>query len=352
MKGLMECAVFKGVGNIVKEIRPIPECPKGGLLVKVYACGICGSDVRNFRNGLKGGVTNQIMGHEIAGEVVEVDADCKFKVGDRVALAPDVSCGECWYCKHGYVNLCQSHRMLGTHFPGGFAQYLAVPEDVLKHGFIEHIPDSMPYSHAAFAETAAAVVACQKKNGVKKGDRVVIIGDGPVGCLHAEIARSYGAETVIIIGMDKLDMAKEFNPDALIKNTDVNAVTKQVVELCGGVGADIVINAVPTVATLPQALNMVRKRGTVVIYGGVPKTNEIAELNSNLIHYSEITVTGAFSYPSSGLADALDAIADGSVHPEKYINAFVTLDTVVDGMEMVREGKALKVIIDPWKNKF
>ncbi len=349
MKGLMKCAVFKGVENIVTENRPIPECPNDGLLIKVYACGICGSDVRNYRNGLKGGVTNQIMGHEIAGEVIEVKADCNFKVGDRVALAPDVSCGECWYCRHGFVNLCQSHKMLGTHFQGGFAQYLPVPKEVLKHGFIEKISDKTSYFHAAFAETVAAVVACQKNNGVKAGDRVVIIGDGPVGCIHAELAKSYGAEKVIMIGMDKLDMAKEFNPTALIKNDDPQMVIEEVISLCDGIGADLVINAVPTVATLPQALQMVRKRGTVVIYGGVPKTNEIATLNSNLIHYGEITVTGAFSYPSSGLKDALEVIEKGFVHPEKYINAFVSLDEVVDGMNMVREGKALKVMIDPWK---
>ena len=95
----MKAAVFKNIEDIQVETRPIPVCPPDGLLVKVHFCGICGSDVRNYHNGLKGGVTNQIMGHEIAGEVVEAAPGTPFQVGDRVAMAPDVSCGSCWYCK-------------------------------------------------------------------------------------------------------------------------------------------------------------------------------------------------------------------------------------------------------------
>jgi L-iditol 2-dehydrogenase len=349
MKGIMRAAVFKDIEQIVVEEREIPICPKNGVLVKVHSCGICGGDVRNYHNGLKGGITNQIMGHEIAGEVVEVDSGVtRFKTGDRVALAPDVSCGECWYCKRGLVNLCLNHRMLGTHFPGGYAQYIALPEDVMRHGFVEPIPEGMSYDEAAFAETAAAVIACQNYNNVSLGDTVVIIGDGPVGCLHIEVARARGAKKIIVIGRDKIELAKSFGPDDIFENSDPTAVTASVRELTDGIGADFVICAVPTVAVQQQALEMVRKRGKVIIYGGVAKTRETTQLNSNIIHYNEIMLLGAFSYPATGLQDALSAIATGKITASKYFSAHVSLEHIVDGMKMVEKGEALKVIISPW----
>lgn len=349
MTGLMKAAVFRDVECIEVEEREVPACPENGLLVKVRACGICGGDVRNFHNGLKDGIKNQIMGHEIAGEIVEAGAGVtRFKAGDRVALAPDVSCGECWYCRRGLVNLCLNHRMLGTHFPGGYAQYLALPEVVLKRGFVEPIPEGLGYDEAAFAETASAVIACQKFNDVSLCDTVVIIGDGPVGCLHVEVARARGAGKIILIGRDKLELAKIFNPDHLFDNGDPVSVTAAVRTLTDGIGADFVISAVPTVAVQQQALEMARKRGRVVIYGGVAKGRETTQLNSNLIHYNEIMLVGAFSYPATGLQDALNAIAAGKISASKYLNARVPLSRVVDGMKMVESGEALKVIIDPW----
>ena len=342
----MKAAVFKSVNNIVIEKRTVPECPQGGLLVKVEACGICGSDVRNYRNGLKNNITDQIMGHEIAGVVVSSDS-ARFRKGDRVALAPDVSCGECWYCKRGLVNLCDNHRMLGTHFPGGFAQYLPIEQVVLSRGFVEPVPEGMPPTHAAFAETVSAVLACQSRCNVSLGDRVVIIGDGPVGCLHLEAARARGAAKIIILGRDKLELAKIFEPDHLLYNDPEQTVT-QVKALTGGIGADIVICAVPSAAVQQQALDMVRKQGIVVIYGGVPKQSENSPLNSNRIHYGEITVTGAFSYPSTGLSDALSAIHTGKISADKYLNAVVPLEKITEGIAMVEQGKALKVMVDPW----
>ena len=143
-------------------------------------------------------------------------------------------------------------------------------------------------------------------------------------------------------------MAKSFNPDYVFENSDPTAVTASVKELSECIGADFVICAVPTVAVQQQAIEMVRKRGSVIIYGGVPPAKGVTSLNSNLIHYNEITITGAFSYPATGLSDALCAIQMGKISAEKYINAHVSLENIVEGMEMIEKGKALKVMIDPW----
>ena len=276
MTKMMKAAVFKDIEQMEIEEVPIPECPEDGLLVKIYACGICGSDVRNYHNGLKDGVKNQIIGHEVAGQITEVGKRVeRFVVGQRVALAPDVSCGHCWYCKKGLVNLCEHHKMLGTHYPGGYAQYIALPGEVLRRGFVELIPEGMSYEHAAFAETCSGVVACQERVSVSLGSNVVIIGDGPVGCIHCETARARGAANVIMIGRDKLELAASFQPDLLLdgKKPEEELISA-VLEKTGGLGADVVICAVPTASVQREALAMVRKRGTVVIYGGVAKGSE------------------------------------------------------------------------------
>ena len=348
MDGMMRCAVFRNIGEIVVEERPIPPCPEDGLLIKVHFCGICGGDYRNFKSGLKGGVVNQIMGHEISGEIVEVGGSVSdWAVGQRVALAPDVSCGKCYYCKRGLVNLCLDHKMLGTHFPGGYAQYLALPRQVLDHGFIEPIPDDMPYEHAAFAEAASGVVACQKRIGISAGDTVVVIGDGPIGCLHVEMAHARGARAVMA-ARGKIDLVGAFDPDLIVDNHDPAQATKAVLEYTGGIGADFVILAVPNVEAQAQAVSMVRKRGTVVIYGGAPKDRAETRVDSNLIHYNEINLTGSFSYSATGLADALAAIHSGQIHADKYLNAVVSLDELPAVMPRTIHKDALKVLIDPW----
>lgn len=348
MRGMMKAAVFKGIERMEIQEVPIPECPHRGILVKVIACGICGGDIRNFHNGLRNNATAQIMGHEIAGEIVEVsDGVTNYRVGDRLAIGPDVSCGECYYCKKGLVNLCDSHRMLGTHFPGGFAQYIALPEIVLNRGFVEHVPDKMSYEHAAFAEPVSGVLACQEYNNVSCGDTVVVIGDGPIGCLHMEIAKARGAGLTIMLARGRIRQAEKFGFEHLMYNGNEEEATAEIKKLVKQ-GADVVICAVPNAKAQQQALEIVRKRGRIVIYGGLPKSNPMTTLDSNKIHYNEITVVGSFSYPSSGIRDALKAMYRGDISTEKYISAKVPLESVVDGMEMVTNGEALKVLVDPW----
>lgn len=318
------------------------------MLVRVETCCICGGDIRNFHTGLRYGVEQQVMGHEISGVVEEVGKNVtRFKPGDRVAIAPDVSCGECYYCKRGLVNLCMNHRMLGTNWPGGFAQYIHLPAEVLSHGFVEHIPDSLDFDEAAMAEPASSVIACQENNNVSLGDTVVVIGDGPIGCLHLEVARARGASRTIMVGLNRLDMAAQFNPDYIINSATQDPV-EEVRKITGGLGADIAICAAPVTSIQEQAVEMVRKRGRVVLFGGVSKNNPMTTLNSNLIHYNEITVVGSFSYPATGLAKAIDLIAAGKISAKKYVTKRVKLEEIPEGMAWAQEGKALRVAVKPW----
>jgi len=240
-----------------------------------------------------------------------------------------------------------NHRMLGTNWPGGFAQYIHLPAEVLSHGFVEHIPDSLDFDEAAMAEPASSVIACQENNNVSLGDTVVVIGDGPIGCLHLEVARARGASRTIMVGLNRLDMAAQFNPDYIINSATQDPV-EEVRKITGGLGADIAICAAPVTSIQEQAVEMVRKRGRVVLFGGVSKNNPMTTLNSNLIHYNEITVVGSFSYPATGLAKAIDLIAAGKISAKKYVTKRVKLEEIPEGMAWAQEGKALRVAVKPW----
>ncbi len=343
----MKAAVFEGPEKMVIKDVELNSCGPDDIIIKVYACGICGGDIRNFYSGLRHGVKSQIMGHEFTGTVSEVGANVsKFKVGDKVAAAPDVSCGECYYCKRGWVNLCENHKMLGTHWPGGFAEYVHVPEIVLRRGFIHHIPEGVNLEEACLSEPASSVIASQERAGITIGDSVLIIGDGPIGCLHIEAARANGASKVIMSGLMRLDEAQRFNPDLLI-DSSAQDVVSLVQEATGGLGVDVAVCANPVVATQEQAVESVRKRGRVILFGGVPKDNPMTSLNSNIIHYNEIEVVGAFSYGIRHHLKSLEAIKTKALSPEKYFNKTVALDGIVEGIMAAKAGEALKVLVKP-----
>ena len=344
----MKAAVIEDIEKIVVREVPDPVCDAGSVVVKVEACGLCGSDIRNYHAGLRSGTKSQVMGHELSGSVVQVDGSVsRFAVGERVAIAPDVSCGVCYYCRRGLVNLCVDHRMIGTHWPGGFAQYIHLPAEVLAHGMVHHMPEGLSWGQGALAEPASSVLAAQQNAGIGLGDTVLILGDGPVGCLHIEVARARGAARVIMVGLARLSQAKAFAPDALIDAASQDPVA-EVKRLTDGLGADAAIVATPVAKTQTQGIEAVRKRGTVILFGGLPKNNPTATLNTNLIHYNEIHVVGAFSYPAYMHEKALTVIKAGQIDAKKYFTRTVSLDGIVDGIRAAEAGEALKVLVRPW----
>lgn len=346
----MKAAVFEAPETIVVKDIPLNPCGPDDIIVKIHACGICGSDVRNYRTGLRKnatGIQSQVMGHEFTGLATEVGANVtRFKVGDRIAVAPDVSCGECWYCRRGMVNICDNHRMLGVDWPGGFAEYCHLPKVILERGMVHHIPEGLSLDDAALSEPASSVIASQENAGIGLGDTVLVIGDGPIGCLHLDVARSRGASKVFMSGATRLKEAAAFGPDLLMDGTK-DDVVKMVRDATGGLGVDVVICANPVAATQQQGVEAVRKRGIVILFGGVPKDNPMTSLDSNRIHYGEITVVGAFSYPASIHEKALQVIRDGYIKPEKYFTMTLPLDDITKGFEAAIKGEALKVLIKP-----
>ena len=344
----MRAAFFDGPGMLTLREVDQPACDSDGIVVRVKACGICGSDVRNFRVGLRGGPAGQIIGHEIAGIVEKAGSNCTlFAEGERVAVAPDVSCGRCHYCRTGLVNLCTDHRMVGTHWPGGFAQFLSLPGVVLSHGMVHRIPSGVSFRDAALAEPLSSVLAAHETAGTGAGQAVVVFGSGAVGCMHVQIARARGAAPVILVGRRRLSLAAVFKPDVSVQAGDRDLVSA-VREATGGLGADIAIIATPAAESQEQGIQAVRKRGTVILFGGLPRDAPWARIDVNRIHYDELRVIGSFSYPARMHAAALDAVRDARISPDLLVSGVVPLDGLVDAILASERGEVLKVIVDPW----
>jgi L-iditol 2-dehydrogenase len=346
----MRAAYLTGANQFeIKDVKQLSP-PNGGVVLEVRACGVCGSDLRRWREGP--GKEPVIPGHEIAGVVVEVGKEvADYSVGDRLALAPDIHCGKCYYCRRNLFNLCDELHFLGitTGYPGGFAEQMILTAEVLSNGVVHRMPDGMSFTSAALAEPCSSVLAAHDHACTGLGDNVLVMGAGPIGCLHIAVAKARGAKVMISEpSASRREMSLAFDPDLVI-NPNEDDLAEMVMSSTGRVGADIVICANPVAATQTQAVEVVRKGGKVVLFGGLPKKSPNTVFDGNRIHYGEIEVVGAFSYHPSFHALALRTIQHGLVQAEKVITEVLPLDEIDQAFQLASQGNALKVMVAPSK---
>lgn len=333
------------------ELREIPEpnVPDDGLVMEIKACGICGSDLRRWNEGPPPNSEGIVPGHEAAGIVTKVGSKCRdFAVGDRIAIAPDIHCGQCYYCQKELYNLCDKLHFVGITpgYPGGFAEQMVLTSEILEYGIVNKIPEGLSFTHAAVSELCNSVLATHEKADTDKNDTVVVIGAGPAGCLHISVAKQRGAKVIVLeISDTRRQMALKFGPDLVIDASSKDVIDR-IREFTGGVGADIVICANPVAATQTLAVQMVRKAGKVMLFGGLPKANPMITLDGNLIHYGEIEVIGAFSYHPRFHKLALDLLAGGKLSVTSIITHTFELDKINEAYQTAVSGKALKVVIE------
>ena len=338
------------IGPKTIEFRDIqkPEAPVDGLVLKMEACGICGSDLRRWQEGPPAGAPYLIQGHEIAG-VVE---DCgpavrRFKTGDRVAIAPDIHCGDCWYCSRGLFNLCLNLRLLGITpgYDGGFSEYISLSNQILENGIVHRMPEGLSFQEGGLAETLSSVLAAQRHCQLELGETVVIMGAGPIGCLHTALAHARGARVILAEPNPmRREMAAKLHPEVMIDVTAKDVVA-EVKRLTNNLGADVVICANPVASTQTQAVEMARRGGRIVLFGGLPKANPMASLNTNLIHYGEQVVMGAFSYHPSFHEEALRFLLNKTIKSEDFITHVLPLSNLAEAFQIAASGAALKVMV-------
>lgn len=346
----MKAVRFHALGDVRIEDVPEPTPGRGDVKIRVRNCSTCGTDVKISRFGHHHIHPPRVMGHEIAGEVVETGAEVTgWTAGDRVQVIAAIPCGRCAECRRGRMTVCPNQESMGYHYEGGFAQYLVVPAKVLAVDGLHRIPDGVGYAEASVAEPLACVLNGQELARVGPGDDAVVVGSGPIGCLHVRLARARGAARVFLVDLNRarLDLAAGLvDPDAAISGAEVDPVD-EVLKLTDGRGADVIITAAASGAAQEQAVQMAARQGRISFFGGLPKDNPIISVDANLVHYRELTLVGANGSSPAHNAEALRLIATGAVPVSDLITHRLPLDQAIDAFGVVARGEAIKVTIEP-----
>jgi L-iditol 2-dehydrogenase len=346
----VRAATYHAPGDLRVGDVPEPTAGPRELKLRMHATATCGTDAKIYKHGHPRLEPPQIIGHELAGEVIEVGAEVTgFSVGDRVQVIAAVPCGDCWACTSGAMTVCPNQTSMGYQYPGGFAERMIVPEQVLKVDGVNLIPDGVSYAEASVTEPLACALNAQELVRVGEGDVVVVMGAGPIGCLHVRLARSFGASTVYLIDIngDRLALsADRVHPDAAIdasKDDPIDAVRK----LTDGRGPDVVITAAPAAIAQEQAIEMAAPQGRISFFGGLPKDDPYIRCDSNIVHYRELSLVGANGSSPDHNRRALELIATGAVPVDDLITHRVPLDRVQDAIDAVMSGAAIKVVVEP-----
>lgn len=352
----MKALRFHAPEDVRLEDVPEPTCGPREVKLRVRNCSTCGTDVKIFHNGHQNLSPPRTLGHEVAGEVVEVGAEVEaaygggWQVGDRVQVIAAVPCGECHECRKGWMEVCQNQTSIGYQYDGGFAEYMVVPEQVLKVDGLNRIPDNVGWDEASAAEPFACAINAQEQLGIEEGDFTVVFGAGPIGCMHIRIARGVhkvGPVVLVDVNAERLKMSAEaVQPDHVVNAAEEDVVAK-VLELTGGRGADVVITATPANVTQEQAISMAARQGRISFFGGLPKNEPFIKADSNLIHYRQLHVHGANGSSPAHNKRALEYISTGQVPVKDLITAHVPLDRVLDAFALVKAGEAIKVTVEP-----
>ena len=352
----MKVARFYAPGDIRIEDAPVPPTGASEIKVRVRNCSTCGTDVKIYRSGHQNIDPPRIMGHEIAGEIVEIGADVgppsdghPWAVGDRVQVIAAVPDGTCADCLRGWMTICPNQTSIAYQYDGGFAEYLIIPHEVLRVDGLNRIPDGVGFDEASVAEPFACAINAQELARVGAGDDVVVIGAGPIGCLHVRLARARGAARVFLVELNRgrLDMsAAVVNPDAAIAGSERDPV-EAVLELTDGRGVDVAITAAASGKAQEDALRMLARRGRLSFFGGLPKDKPTITLDSNLVHYRELTIVGANGSSPDHNKQALALIASGAVPVKDLITHRLPLERVLDAIDIVSRGEGIKVTIEP-----
>jgi len=327
VKNQMLAAVLYGREELRVEPVAVPAPGPGDVLVKVSVALTCGTDLKVFRRGYHARmiVPPAVLGHEMAGEVVETGAGAeRFRKGQRVVAANSAPCEACYFCARGQENLCED--LLFNN--GAYAEYIRIPARIVSRNLYE-IPDHIGYQDAALIEPLACVIRGLDEMRLRAGDTLAVIGLGPIGLMFVRLAKTMDAR-VIAVGRRKtqLDKAARMGADELISvDTAPNAVEAVTRLTYRGRGADAAVKAAGSTETWQWAIAMVRSGGTVNLFGGCPSGSEIA-LETARLHYSEITLKSSFHHTPAHVRRALDVIFRGDIRAADFVTGEAPLAEV------------------------
>jgi L-iditol 2-dehydrogenase len=343
----MTAAVLYGKERLRIEQVEVPGIGKGDVLVRVRAALTCGTDVKVFRRGYHARMIQppSLFGHELAGDIVAMgDNVSGFELGQRVVAANSAPCGECYFCKRDQDNLCDD--LLFNN--GAYAEYIRIPERIVNKNMYQ-MPAHVSYQDAALVEPLACVLRGLEETGLRSGDTIAVIGLGPIGMMFVRIAKAVYNARVIAIGRrpTQLERARAMGADELIVNSDGADVCGPVREMTGGRGADVVIEAVGLPEVWQLAVKLLRRGGVVNFFGGCPSGTHL-DLDTSLLHYSELTCKASFHHTPALIRKALDIVGRGYISAKDLVNRVEPLANLIQVMEhLMSHNGHLKTAIIP-----
>ena len=345
----MIAAVFNGPNDMeVKEIET-PKVGPGEVLVEVGANTVCGTDVRILRGEkTKGIYPPSILGHEFAGRVVALGEGVEgYEVGSTVAASPIIPCRRCFCCKHGMENICLNLKAMGYEVDGGLSQYVRVPSDAVAAGCLFAAREDVPLEHLALTEPLSCCVHGQHLSRVGLDDTVLIMGAGPIGLFHLQLARVAGARTVIVSepSEERQSFARDLGADIAVDPTSED-LAQVVAEHTDGRGADVIIICIGMPGLVNDAFELARLGGRINVFAGLANKGW-AEVAANLIHYNQLEVTGVTGARRSDYEVALRLIESGRVDVSDMVTHHFPLEDAAEAIETSAGGEGIKVAVMP-----
>ena len=358
-KGKMKTSILYGPRDVKVEDKPIPKLTLSDVLVKVKVCGVCGSDVANYRRGSADGTPPPVaIGHEFVGEIVELGDQVsqkrpELKLGDRIVVEPYQPCGTCWSCMNAMPNLCARPRGIGgTDDGGGFSEYCRV-----NSRFVHRLSDNVSYEEGAFVEPLACALYGLRKMRIAPGDFCVVIGPGPIGLMMLQYIKASGAGKILLIGTRdyRIEVGQHLGADYVMNTSDgsskyyVKDPLLQIKQWNRGRGADAVIIATGNASANELGINLGGPRSRIVLFGGAgygPEDAVKVKLWEGTLMDREIIFSWLGPYTFSA---AIEAIRDGLVKVKPLITHIYPLDKIIAAIETAesRSGNAIKVLVKP-----
>ncbi|HSD57454.1 MAG TPA: alcohol dehydrogenase catalytic domain-containing protein [Methanotrichaceae archaeon] len=343
----MKAAVLRAPGILELDEIPDPECPEGGALIEVKACAVCGTDVKMLKNGHKDLVYPRVLGHEIAGRVAEIDRDCGIAEGDLVQVWPGIACGRCIPCLRGMDNRCEKIGILGFNRDGGFAKLLALPWESIPRG-INAVPSSGSIDPGliSLAEPLACCMNGQEMASVTRGDVVLILGGGPIGCLHALLSELHNARKVIVV--EKLEnRARRIRKHTSAQVMDASEPLEEIVAgETDGRGVDVILTATPDVRVDGALLRMLSPGGRICVFSGPGPGNREEPIDLGFLHYRELTMVGAYGCSSRQNRAAVELLASGAINADWIITKRTSLERIQDAFSHSSKRNGQKSIVE------
>ena len=343
----MLAARMYGINDLRVEEVPKPAIGKGELLLKVKAAAICGTDVRMLTAGANGiDETHPLtLGHEFAGVIDAVGEGVDtYRPGMRVAIAPNMGCGTCDMCVSGNGHLCPTYGALGVNMDGGFAEYVRIPENAVRGGNVTLLSDGVSFIAGALNEPFSCALNGSEHCHIQPGDFVLVVGAGVIGLMHAKLAKMAGAGKVVVSDLveERLAQCNAIDPDFITVGLVDEAKVK---ELTGTHGFDVIITACPSPAAQKAAFGQAAVNGRVCFFGGLPKGREFVELNTNIIHYKQLVVTGTTRASLTQYRKTLGFIENGTVKVDNLATKCAPISEIHELFELAKQAKGLKNVV-------